>query len=53
MPTLKGETCMLDLGANVDSSPAQLLQFAIMGASLIGGLHNKSCANRRLVEHRF
>ncbi len=42
MPTLKGETCMLDLGANVDSSPAQLLQFAIMGASLIGGLHNKA-----------
>ena len=34
LPSVKGTTCLLDLGANVDSSPKQLLQFAIMGAML-------------------
>ena len=34
LPSIKGTTCLLDLGANVDSSPKQLLQFAIMGAML-------------------
>ena len=34
LPSDKGTTCLLDLGANVDSSPKQLLQFAIMGAML-------------------
>jgi glycerol-3-phosphate acyltransferase PlsX len=34
LPSIKGTTCLLDLGANVDSSPKQLLQFAIMGAIL-------------------
>ncbi|MDB5478376.1 MAG: phosphate acyltransferase PlsX, partial [Alphaproteobacteria bacterium] len=32
MPTLKGETIVLDLGANVECSPENLLQFALMGA---------------------
>lgn len=32
MPTEKGVAQMLDLGANVDCSPEQLLQFAIMGS---------------------
>lgn len=31
-PTLRGETVMLDLGANVECSPDNLVQFAIMGA---------------------
>ena len=30
----KGATCMLDLGANADCTPEQLLQFAIMGSML-------------------
>jgi glycerol-3-phosphate acyltransferase PlsX len=34
LPSIKGTTCLLDLGANVDSSAKQLLQFAIMGAML-------------------
>lgn len=31
MPTLKGKSVMLDLGANVDCSAENLVQFAIMG----------------------
>lgn len=31
-PTLKGETVMLDLGANVECSPENLVDFAVMGA---------------------
>lgn len=31
-PTLKGETIVLDLGANVDCSPEHMQQFALMGA---------------------
>ncbi|WP_273431931.1 phosphate acyltransferase PlsX [Chitinibacter tainanensis] len=39
MPTMKGsETLMLDLGANVDSSPEQLTQFAIMGSAMYGAI---------------
>ena len=34
LPSINGTTCLLDLGANVDSSAEQLLQFAIMGAML-------------------
>jgi glycerol-3-phosphate acyltransferase PlsX len=34
LPNLKGSSCVLDLGANADCSPQQLLQFAIMGAML-------------------
>lgn len=30
-PTQKGETCMLDLGANVECSAQHLVQFAVMG----------------------
>ncbi|KAA0875461.1 phosphate acyltransferase PlsX [Nitrincola tapanii] len=33
IPTLTGHSYLLDLGANVDSSPEQLLQFALMGAA--------------------
>jgi glycerol-3-phosphate acyltransferase PlsX len=31
LPTLKGKTFLLDVGANVDCKPIHLLQFAIMG----------------------
>ena len=31
LPTLKGDSLLLDAGANVDSSPQNLLQFALMG----------------------
>jgi glycerol-3-phosphate acyltransferase PlsX len=34
LPTMKGHTYVLDLGANVDSSSEQLVQFAIMGSVL-------------------
>lgn len=34
MPALKGRPYMLDLGANSECSPEQLLQFAVMGAAL-------------------
>jgi phosphate acyltransferase len=36
MPTRRGRTCVLDLGANVDCSALDLLQFAIMGSVLFG-----------------
>lgn len=32
LPTMRGETVMLDLGANVECSPENLAQFAVMGA---------------------
>src|SRR3954465_15575399 len=38
LPTLKGHTCVLDLGANVDCTAEHLLQFGIMGAELVGSL---------------
>ncbi|WP_410497639.1 phosphate acyltransferase PlsX [Chitinibacter sp. S2-10] len=42
MPTMKGgETLMLDLGANVDSTPEQMMQFAIMGSAMFGALQHK------------
>lgn len=41
LPTLKGHTYMLDLGANVDCSAEHLLQFGIMGAELAGSLEHK------------
>src|SRR4029078_9301855 len=34
LPTRRGRTLMLDLGANVDCSPLNLLQFGIMGSVL-------------------
>lgn len=35
IPTRQGHCHMLDLGANVDSEPQHLLQFAIMGSALV------------------
>lgn len=41
LPTEKGHSHVLDLGANVDCSPEHLLQFGIMGASLVSALEHK------------
>lgn len=42
LPTLRGQTHVLDLGANVDCSPEHLLQFGIMGAMLVAAVeHNE------------
>ncbi len=40
LPTMTGYTHMLDLGANVDSTPEQLVQFAIMGAVLVSAVEH-------------
>ncbi len=34
VPTMRGRSCVLDLGANVDCTAVHLLQFAVMGAAL-------------------
>jgi glycerol-3-phosphate acyltransferase PlsX len=41
LPTMAGHVHVLDLGANVDCSPEHLLQFAIMGTSLVGAIEHK------------
>ena len=41
LPTQTGQTCMLDLGANVDCSAEHLLQFGIMGSELFAVLEKK------------
>jgi phosphate acyltransferase len=41
LPTVKGHTHMLDLGANVDCGPEHLLQFGIMGAMLVAAMEHK------------
>lgn len=38
LPTIRGHTCVLDLGANVDCTADHLLQFAVMGSSLISAV---------------
>src|SRR5258706_11231836 len=35
LPSKNGETTVLDLGANVNCTPEQLLQFAVMGSALV------------------
>ncbi len=42
LPTMRGHTHVLDLGANVDSSAAQLVQFALMGSVLVNAVDQKS-----------
>ncbi len=41
LPTINGHTYVLDLGANVDCSPKHLLQFGVMGATLVSAVENK------------
>lgn len=38
LPTRKGVTTALDLGANVDCTAEQLLQFAVMGSALVAAV---------------
>ncbi len=42
LPRLKGYTYMLDLGANIDTSPEVLLQFGLMGSQLVKCLDGKN-----------
>lgn len=42
LPTIKGQVCMLDLGANVDCTAEHLLQFALMGSTLVSAVEHKS-----------
>lgn len=41
LPTVKGHTHMLDLGANVDCTPEHLLQFGVMAAMLVAAMEHK------------
>jgi len=41
LPTRKAHTWVLDLGANVDCSAHDLLQFAIMGATLVSAVEHR------------
>ncbi|MBW7899970.1 MAG: phosphate acyltransferase PlsX [Rhodocyclaceae bacterium] len=41
LPTVKGHVHVLDLGANVDSGPEHLLQFAVMGTTLVAAVEHK------------
>jgi phosphate acyltransferase len=41
LPSQKGQTYMLDLGANADCTAEHLLQFAIMGAMLVSCVEHK------------
>lgn len=41
LPSRKGQTYMMDLGANADCTPEHLLQFAIMGAMLVSCVEHK------------
>lgn len=40
LPTMRGQTYVLDLGANVDCEPENLLQFGIMGACLFSAVEH-------------
>jgi glycerol-3-phosphate acyltransferase PlsX len=42
LPTMHDHVHVLDLGANVDCTPEQLLQFAIMGSILVGAVEGKT-----------
>jgi glycerol-3-phosphate acyltransferase PlsX len=41
-PTLAGASVLLDVGANVDCKPQQLVEFALMGASFARLVHGKA-----------
>lgn len=40
LPTIKGQTHVLDMGANVDSSAENLFEFAVMGSVLTSAVEN-------------
>ena len=41
LPSMRGQTHMLDLGANVDCSPEHLLQFAQMASAMVSVVEQK------------
>lgn len=41
LPTISGQVCMLDLGANVDCTAEHLLQFGLMGSTLVAAIEHK------------
>ena len=41
LPTMRGHVTVLDLGANVDCSPHDLLQFGVMGATLVAAMEHR------------
>lgn len=41
LPTVRGTSYMLDLGANIDATPESLFQFAVMGAELVTAITEK------------
>ncbi|MBL8476868.1 MAG: phosphate acyltransferase PlsX [Methyloversatilis sp.] len=41
LPTMKGHTYVLDLGANVDCTSEHLFQFGLMGAMLVSALESR------------
>lgn len=41
LPALRGHVHVLDLGANVDCTPGQLVQFAIMGSILVNAIEGR------------
>ncbi len=41
LPSRRGKTYMLDLGANVDCEPEHLYQFGVMGAALVAAVEHK------------
>jgi glycerol-3-phosphate acyltransferase PlsX len=42
LPTIKGKTRVIDLGANVDSCAEHLFQFAVMGSQLVSAIEGKA-----------
>lgn len=42
LPTISGHTHVLDMGANVDTSAENLLEFAVMGSVLVNAVENIS-----------
>ena len=42
LPTITGHTYVLDMGANVNCTAEHLLQFGVMGASLVASVENKT-----------
>jgi phosphate acyltransferase len=42
LPTVNGQVCMLDLGANVDCTAEHLLQFALMGSTLVSAIEHRA-----------
>lgn len=42
MPSARGTTYMLDLGANAECTPEQLLQFGVMGSAMVTAVHGEA-----------